>query len=379
MNDNKEPLVEMHGVTHAYQEGKLRNQVLHGIDLVIQPGSNVFLTGYSGSGKTTLVSLIGCLRSVQSGSLKLLGQELNKASEKKLRQMRRRIGYVFQHFNLLDFMNIRQNVQQSLELQPDFTRRAAKRRSEEMLDRVGLGDRFNAYPRELSGGEKQRVAIARALVHKPRLVIADEPTAALDTATGRDIIDLVQTLSREQNSAAIVVTHNMRILDGADEILHMVDGKLGTAVSEQISLAFPTLDDRLLARVADRTERRVFQPGETIIRQGDIADDFFILTKGAVDVVLEGTNGSRQPVAHLNQRGDYFGEIDLLENNARRKATVLAVGASAVEVLVISEEIFAEMIQKSRRTRALIKDEMFERTVGNRWSAPAPRELLRKP
>ena len=299
MDDGNEPLVEIHGVTHAYQEGKLQNQVLHGIDLTIQPGSNVFLTGYSGSGKTTLISLIGCLRSVQSGSLRLLGQELNKASEKRLREMRLHIGYVFQHFNLLDFMNIRQNVQQSLELQPDFTRKGAKRRSEEMLDQVGLGDRVNAYPCELSGGEKQRVAIARALVHKPRLLIADEPTAALDTATGRDIIDLVQTLSKQQSSAAIVVTHNMRILDGADEIFHMVDGRLGTAVSEQISLVFPTLNDRLLTRVADRTERRVFQPGDTIIRQGDVAESFFILIKGAVDVVLEAKNGCREPLAHL--------------------------------------------------------------------------------
>ncbi|MGB1027811.1 MAG: ATP-binding cassette domain-containing protein, partial [Rhodospirillaceae bacterium] len=230
------PLVETNGLKHAYQDANTSKTVLHGIDLTIDPGSAVFLTGFSGSGKTTLISLIGCLRSVQEGSLKLLGEELNGASATKLRNMRRRIGYVFQHFNLLDFMTIRQNVQQSLELQADFSPKEAKRRSEEMLDMVGLGGRFNDYPSALSGGQKQRVAVARALVHRPSLVLADEPTAALDTGTGREIIDRFSALIKHHNSAALVVTHNMRILDAADYIYHMEDGRLSDAVGEQLSL-----------------------------------------------------------------------------------------------------------------------------------------------
>ena len=359
-----ELLVESQDLKHAYPEGNGVKQVLHGIDFSIKPGSNVFLTGYSGSGKTTLISLVGCLRSVQTGSLKLLGEELNKAPESKLLQMRRKIGYVFQHFNLLDFMTIRQNVQQSLELQPDFSRAQAKRRAEEMLDQVGLGDRVNAYPKELSGGQKQRVAIARALVHKPRLVLADEPTAALDTATGRDIIDLVLTLSRQQNSAAIIVTHNMRILDSADEIMHMVDGRLGTAISEQISLVFPTLDDRQLTEVAAQTERAAFSPGEVIIQQGDLADCFYILTKGSVEVALERDDGSRTHLADFTRPGDYFGEMGLLQEGRTRQASVIASGQTQVEVLKITDKTFASMIETSRQTKAVIQDEMMERFLG---------------
>ncbi|MCI5208973.1 MAG: ATP-binding cassette domain-containing protein, partial [Candidatus Electrothrix sp. ATG2] len=234
MLDNKSTfIIEVSELKHTYHVGKVCTEVLHGVNLTIRGGENIFLTGLSGSGKTTLISLIGCLRSVQEGSLKVLGEELRGAKEVKLRKMRRRIGYVLQDFNLLDFMTIRQNVQQSLKLQNNYSKKKARRLSEEMLDRVGLGERINAYPAELSGGQKQRVAIARALVHRPRLVLADEPTAALDSVTGREIIELFQKLAREQNSAALIVTHNIRALKNADEIYQMEDGYLGTAAREQ--------------------------------------------------------------------------------------------------------------------------------------------------
>jgi len=142
-DNNSEILVEASKLKHTYQAGQVSTEVLHGIDLKIRGGQNVFLTGYSGSGKTTLISLIGCLRSVQEGSLKVLGEELRGTKEAKLRKMRRRIGYVFQHFNLLDFMTIRQNVQESLKLQKSYSRKKARLLSEEMLDRVGLGGCMN--------------------------------------------------------------------------------------------------------------------------------------------------------------------------------------------------------------------------------------------
>jgi len=359
-----EILIEAKGLKHAYQDAHIRTQVLHGIDMTIYAGSNIFLTGYSGSGKTTLISLIGCLRSVQEGSLKLLGKELNGASETQLRQMRCRIGYVFQHFNLLDFMTIRQNVQQSLELQNDFSPREAKRRSEEMLDQVGLGDRVNAYPRELSGGQKQRVAVARALVHRPKLVLADEPTAALDSATGREIIDLFQRLSVQFNSAMLIVTHNMRVLDSADDILHMEEGRLGTAVNAQLALVFPTLNDHQLATIVAQTKRRTYQPNEVLIQQGDEANEFFLLLKGEVEILRETADGQQELITRLCRRGDYFGEMGLLSKDAKRTATVRAADKRAVEVLIIEKQVFANMIGDSKQTRAVIKDEMLQRMTG---------------
>lgn len=204
----------------------LRTQTLFDINLTIKYGEIIIMTGPSGSGKTTLLTLIGALRSVQAGSLKVLNQELKDASNDKLVQIRRQIGYIFQGHNLLEFLTARQNVQMSLELHSRISNREARRRAENMLQDVQLGHRVNYYPAELSGGQKQRVAIARALVSRPKLVLADEPTAALDSKTGRDVVQLMQQLAKEQGCVILMVTHDNRILDIADRIIHMEDGKL---------------------------------------------------------------------------------------------------------------------------------------------------------
>jgi sulfate-transporting ATPase len=363
------PLVEAAGLRHAYREGESTREVLHGVDLTIWSGTNVFLTGYSGSGKTTLLSLIGCLRSVQQGSLKLFGEELRGASVSKLLAMRRRIGFVFQDFNLLDFMSIRRNVLQPMELQNDFDPREARRRCDEMLEKVGLGERVHHYSRDLSGGQKQRVAIARALVHRPKLVLADEPTAALDAETGREIIDLFQRLAREQDTAVLVVTHNSRLLDAADEILRMDEGRIGTAVEEQISLTFPGLTQGQLGRVAAHALQRSYRPGEIIIRQGEDAAEFFILLKGEVHLFREDAAEQTNEVTRLSRRGDYFGEIGLLQEHGKRTATVVAAGPADVEVLVIERGAFLAMLDESRLTRAVIKDEMLQRLASVQGNA----------
>ncbi|HEY9671691.1 MAG TPA: DevA family ABC transporter ATP-binding protein [Waterburya sp.] len=221
-----QPIVSIHNLNHYFGKRALRKQVLFGIDLEIKPGEIVILTGQSGSGKTTLLSLIGGLRSVQEGSIRVLEQELKGASEDKLVLVRRQIGYIFQAHNLLQFMTARQNVQMSVELHENISDRQARAKSEAILKAVGLGGRVDYYPHNLSGGQKQRVAIARALVNRPKLVLADEPTAALDSKTGREVVDLMQHLAKEQGCAILLVTHDNRILDIADRILHMEDGRL---------------------------------------------------------------------------------------------------------------------------------------------------------
>jgi putative ABC transport system ATP-binding protein len=221
-----QPIIDIRGLHHYFGQGNLKKQVLFNNNLLIYPGEIVIMTGPSGSGKTTLLSLIGALRSVQVGSLKSVDRELYGANEKQLVQVRRQIGYIFQAHNLLPFLTARQNVQMSMELQDHISPQEARAHSEAILEAVGLGDHIDYYPDQLSGGQKQRVAIARALVSHPPLVLADEPTAALDSQTGREIVKLMQYLAKKQQCTILLVTHDNRILDIADRIIHMEDGCL---------------------------------------------------------------------------------------------------------------------------------------------------------
>jgi putative ABC transport system ATP-binding protein len=226
MMNTSEPVIAIKNINHYYGRGALRKQILFDINLEIYPGEIVIMTGPSGSGKTTLLSLIGGLRSVQEGSLKFLGKELFGSSQSRLVQSRRNIGYIFQAHNLLGFLTARQNVQMAVELNGSISQSQAIKKSEAMLGAVGLAERMNYYPDNLSGGQKQRIAIARALVNQPPLVLADEPTAALDKQSGRDVVEIMQRLAKEQGTAILLVTHDNRILDIADRIVEMEDGLL---------------------------------------------------------------------------------------------------------------------------------------------------------
>ncbi|MEH2332910.1 DevA family ABC transporter ATP-binding protein [Nostoc sp.] len=222
----KEPVISIKNLNHFYGKGALRKQILFDINLEVYPGEIVIMTGPSGSGKTTLLSLIGGLRSVQEGSLKFLGEELIGVSQNKLVQMRRKIGYIFQAHNLLGFLTAKQNVQMAVELNDNISQTEAVAKSKAMLGSVGLEERVDYYPDNLSGGQKQRIAIARALVNRPPLVLADEPTAALDKQSGRDVVEIMQSLAKNQGTTILLVTHDNRILDIADRIVEMEDGLL---------------------------------------------------------------------------------------------------------------------------------------------------------
>lgn len=225
--------IALQDVSYSFGKGALKKQVLFDIATQIKGGEIVILTGPSGSGKTTLLTLIGALRSAQEGSVQVLGQELLKAKEKKLIKVRRQIGYIFQAHNLLNSLTINQNVQMALRLNGDKGK-DGKERVTQVLRRVGLADHEDKLPRELSGGQKQRAGIARALVNRPQIVLADEPTASLDKKSGRDVVELIQDLAREDGSAVILVTHDNRILDVADRILHLEDGHM-KSISEVVS------------------------------------------------------------------------------------------------------------------------------------------------
>jgi putative ABC transport system ATP-binding protein len=235
-------VVSIGGLNHYYGDGTLRQQVLFDVNAHVSPGEIVIFTGPSGSGKTTLLSLVGGLRTVQEGTLKVLDLELRSASRDCLVNLRCDVGFIFQAHNLLNSLTATQNVQMALALDRSLSRDQARQRSLEMLESVGLAPWANYYPQQLSGGQKQRVAIARALVRKPKIILADEPTAALDSVSGREIVDLLQQLARQQDCAILLVTHDNRILNIADRILTLVDGRLTSYQDSQ---------------VADRASRRV--------------------------------------------------------------------------------------------------------------------------
>jgi putative ABC transport system ATP-binding protein len=217
--------ISIRQLNHYYGQGALKKQVLFDINLEIQSGEIIILTGPSGSGKTTLLTLLGSLRSVQAGSLTILGQELLHARKEQMTLARRHIGFIFQAHNLLNFLTAYQNVEMALEIQ-DVTAIAADQSIQSVLTAVGLADRMDYYPSDLSGGQKQRVAIARALVSQPKIILADEPTAALDKKSGRDVVEIMEKLAKEQGCTILLVTHDNRILDLADRILYMEDGHL---------------------------------------------------------------------------------------------------------------------------------------------------------
>ena len=218
--------VELRGITFAYGEGELRRAVLREVDISIAPGEIVLLTGPSGSGKTTLLTLIGALRAMQDGSARVLGQEMAGANETARVLLRRQIGFIFQNHNLLGFLTARQNVAMSMEL--DGSRSEAERlaRAGEMLTAVGLADHMEKRPSQLSGGQRQRVAVARALAGEPGLILADEPTAALDKASGMEVVKLLRELAKTRGVPILLVTHDPRILDIADRVVAMEDGRI---------------------------------------------------------------------------------------------------------------------------------------------------------
>jgi putative ABC transport system ATP-binding protein len=228
----KEAPITVSGLDHFFGEGEARKQALFGIDLRVARGSLTVLMGPSGSGKTTLLTLMGCLRDVQSGSVRLLGTELNGADEAAQIALRRRLGFIFQAHNLHESLTARQNVLTGLQVHGRGDPPVHENAVEHILDILGLNDRMDYRPANMSGGQKQRVAIARALVANPEIVFADEPTAVLDRVTGAAVIRLLKELGRVRGTTTVMVTHDPRILDHADRVIMLEDGAIAASDRE---------------------------------------------------------------------------------------------------------------------------------------------------
>jgi putative ABC transport system ATP-binding protein len=213
-------------IVKTFDEGSQRVDVLKGVSVELAAGEVVALEGPSGSGKTTLLSILGCILSPTSGTVTVDGTTVDTADETLLRDVRRRkIGFVFQQFNLFPALTALENVEYALNVK-GVTGSAARSEARSALERVGLGDRLHFLPRDLSGGQKQRVAIARALAGSPPVILADEPTANLDTAVGTEILELFRGLAKGEGRGLLVVTHDPKVRAVADRVVGIRDGRL---------------------------------------------------------------------------------------------------------------------------------------------------------
>ena len=221
-----QPAIEVRQLTKTYAEGNTGTPALRGVDLEVHAGELLMLMGPSGSGKTTLLSIMGCILTASSGSVWIAGKQVTHLGEKQLPAIRlEHIGFVFQGFNLFPTLTAGENVELMLDLK-GVAAKSAKKRAAELLDQVGLGDKYASFPADLSGGQKQRVAIARALAGDPGIILADEPTAALDSHTGKNVMEMMSELAHQHNRAVVIVTHDSRVLGFADRIVKIEDGAI---------------------------------------------------------------------------------------------------------------------------------------------------------
>ena len=349
------PVVRTEGVNFAYGEGAAHFKVLFDISLELPPGQLAVLTGPSGSGKTTLLTLIGGLRTLQEGRIEVLGRDLSGLSQSELVPVRRDIGFIFQMHNLFDSLTATENVRMALELsgRPSADIRHA---AQDMLTRLGLGERLDSKPRALSGGQRQRVAIARALANTPSLVLADEPTAALDKESTRNVVALFKQMTVEHGTAVLMVTHDHRIIELADRLIHMVDGRIASDVmlDNEMRVAeflkgvepFSALNPADLAHIAETATLRHYEPGEVIVREGDAGDELFLISDGEVEVVRHD-----HEVARLGP-AEFFGEAALLSGEPRN-ATVVAT--EPVDVYVVEKEELDVALKHSTRFRQQLR------------------------
>jgi putative ABC transport system ATP-binding protein len=351
-----QPVVGIHGVNHHFGAGESRSQVLFDVQLEIGKGEVVIMTGPSGSGKTTLLTLIGALRHVQDGSVRILNRELRGMTAVDQVKLRRHIGFIFQHHNLFSSLSAMENVRMATALHPAGVAEMDVRCTA-LLTRLGLGDRLDYTPARLSGGQRQRVAIARALVNDPELVLADEPTAALDAESGELVMNMLHQLAQGPvGSTILIVTHDQRLIDRADRIVNMVGGRIISNVRPDLSIRIckalaqvkelANLSASTLARIADRMTIEYHGPGTVIVREGETGDCAYVLGRGAAEAFRAGS-----PPRDL-QVGERFGRItaishELIPETVRAKTDVEVYVLSKMdcECIISSDKCFEERVR----------------------------------
>jgi putative ABC transport system ATP-binding protein len=350
-----EVAVRIRRLNHFFfkDRGQAKDHVLKDLDLEFARGEVVILTGPSGCGKTTLLTLIGGLRSLQGDSkVNVFGRELSNLNSRQLQEVRYGIGFIFQRHNLLTSLTAYQNVKMAMDLR-GIPAADADARIRELMELLLLKDaekdRTHFLPKKLSGGQCQRVAIARALANRPNLVLADEPTAALDERSSQIVFDELKRLAHEHGATIVIVTHDDRILAGADRIVSLRRGKIASnlPVAEAKGILkflnesgfFGPQTLMTLADVIGRMSRADYADGEVIIRQGKMGDRMFLIRSGTVDVQRDTHDGSGPQFVTALTAGTVFGEQALLTAQPRN-ATVIARGT--VETYVLQKDEFEQ-------------------------------------
>jgi putative ABC transport system ATP-binding protein len=350
-------VIRAEAVSYWYGEEPIRTQVLFDNTLEISRGEIVIMTGPSGSGKSTLLTLIGALRSMQQGSLIVLGRDLSRLTPAGQVELRKQIGFIFQQHNLFSSLTAIENVRVAAALAPGSFAEL-QQRSMEMLAQLGIEDHRDKLPSQLSGGQKQRVAIARALVNRPHLVLADEPTASLDAQAGKTVMELLRKRTREPEPTTILlVTHDQRVLEYADRIVSMVEGRIVTnsltRIAVRICRALASseilrgLSETTLSRLAGLMTVETRQAGETIVRQGEEGDRFYIIGSGVADSLKDGRFEEEL----------CFGEVfGMISSYFHRKIPSTVVARTPMELYVLQKDDFL---------KALAADATFEDRIRN--------------
>ncbi len=360
----KEHAVEAESVSYWYGEGETRTQVLFDNSIEIGCGEVVIMTGPSGSGKTTLLTLIGALRRVQQGRLSVMNRDLSALDEQGAVALRKEIGFIFQSHNLFSSLTALENVRMATALRPSSVREMNER-SAQILGQLGLGDRLNHLPAQLSGGQRQRVAIARALVNRPALVLADEPTAALDAESGQTVLGLLRKLADGmERTTVLIVTHDQRVIDHADRVVNMMGGRIInnslTRMTVRIARALcqsevlKGLSEATLTRIAGVMTVETRHKGETIVEEGQPGDRYYLIGSG----VAEAFKGAAY------QEELYFGEgFGTISSFFRRPIQQTVRAKTDLELYVISQADFE---------RILATDKSFENRVRSLLMAMNP-------
>jgi len=365
--DAGENAVSVERINHFFGDGDSRHQVLVDINIDIPFGQLVIMTGPSGSGKTTLLTLIGALRSVQFGRVTVLGTKLSGLRGNDLIDVRRNIGFIFQMHNLFDSLSALENVQMAMQL-GDCPPTQMRHRGIEILAQLGLDHRIDYKPKALSGGQRQRVAVARALVNKPKLILADEPTAALDKESSRIVVSLLRDLATKEGCTVMIVTHDNRILDVADRIVNMVDGSIKSDVVLHDALMiceflrtvdlFKHLTPTEITNIAEKMKRRRYVKDQIIIREGDPGEEFFLIGEGSVEVHKRADGGAARHLATLGS-GNFFGERSLIVDEPRNATCTAAT--ESVEVFALGKNDFRQALEASASFRHQIQSIYFQR------------------
>jgi putative ABC transport system ATP-binding protein len=354
--------IRARGIDYAYGQGEALTPVLFDNNLDIGAGEIVILTGPSGSGKTTLLTLIGTLRQLQGGSMKVLGSELAGLSQPDTMALRRQIGFIFQHHNLFTSLSALENVRMATSLRQD-TPLEGIHRAATLLTELGLGDRLDHRPDQLSGGQRQRVAVARALVNRPALVLADEPTAALDADSSRIVMDLFFRLAAgPSRTTVLIVTHDQRLLDRAHRVVNMVGGRIVSNVMPEQSIRIckvlrqiPLLtqfDLATLTRVADHMTVQTRHAGETIVRQGEPGDHWYVVAAGQCEALDDGR------VIDQLDGAEFFGEITSISHalephtvRARTDVELYTLSSDQIETLLAADEALDHRVRQLLMSR----------------------------